>query len=121
MISRGSLSAYVVRSFRVPLLLLTSASLAGASALLVGDEGSSRGSFSASRSGNLEPPLDPTTLRLVASRVPRMGITGVLGAAAGENLIPLPLPRAGRKANLGLAVGGLPLKENQQRLADSAK
>ena len=50
-----------------------------------------------------------------------METIGVLGAAAGENLTPLPLPRVGRKVNLGLAVGGLPLKENQQMLADNAK
>ena len=70
-----------------------------------------RGRFSARRSDNWESPLDPTTRRLVAWRLPRMATTGVLGAATGENLTQLPRPRAGRMANLGLAVGGLPLKE----------
>ena len=48
-------------------------------------------------------------------------MAGVLGAAAGENLIPLPRPIVARMANLGLAVGGLPLKERQQVLTDVAR
>ena len=50
-----------------------------------------------------------------------MATTGVLGAAAGENLTPLPRPMAARMASLGLAVGGLPLKGSQQMLTDDTR
>ena len=48
-------------------------------------------------------------------------MAGVPGAAAGENLTPLPRPMGGRMVSLGLAVGGLPLKEKQSMLTDNAK
>ena len=50
-----------------------------------------------------------------------MATTGVLWAAAGENLTPLPRPMVARMASLGLAVGRLPLKGSQQMLMDDTR